>query len=460
MDKDNKTKMIIIITTIILLISVIVIGIILYISNKKKDKEFDVTFKQLYVTEYNLIHLVDNYFYENGQDEKYIIDVTKQKEVLVNNFNYEKIYNTNNGNYILYNNDNNSFTCYLFDGEKIEELYHIDNKSLLPLLITKEEKTYIFGFYAITDDGLQLYNLYSNDFKVIPNITSIIVTDEEYFIVENKDHRYGVIKNDGTTIINPLYLNVEITDDRKFILKNNKNLYGILDDKQNPVMTFKYSYITKEEDYYLIAQNDKLSLYDNDLNTIIDSKMNYNVANPTDNLELIKFNNNIYIINNKDEGLKEYKYNYHTMYIVNNKKIKEEINENDVFYDGKNIYYIDKNKLNIINQKNEKKQLKVDNRVINAVQKANGLYELTYIKDKENTFKRYYNEQLEELTFENEIIYIKEKALGYIENDKNNEAFKIVDESNNLIKDIKGKQIYLYSDYLIVDNAIYKIIIK
>lgn len=450
MNQNKKNRIVITITTIIMLLAVTIISVTLFIESKKDNDS--ITMRQLYVSDNELRHLIDDYFYTKTSNDTTIIKADKYEINIPFLLNYDNIYKLVDGKYVLYQNKDNHFTCYIFDGKELKQIYDL-NEELEPLIFNENNKTYLIGFKK-HNEKLLYYPVTSTEGIELTDIDDIIAVNKDYYLIKN-NNKYGIMDTEGNIIIKPIYNNIEIANNNIFIVQNNKKLYGIIDNNEKIIITFKYNYITKKDKYYLIVNSsNKLALMDESLNTIIDYQMNYNQL--PNSLDLYENDNKLFIINNKNEKNKNIKYQYHNMYVIENKKIKETIDEEQVFGSNNYLYYIKNNNLlsydNVAN-------LKINNAsepIINAKKINDNLIEITTY-DGTNEKHKYFDKQFKEIIINNkDIIYNDENILIFSEND----SLLITDINGNEKKHIKDTNILYNGKYVIIENCLYKIIFK
>ena len=281
--ENQKNKILLISTIIVLLLSVGAIFIYLGLDSKNKEKKLKI--EQLYISDYDLYFLGDNYFYGTYNNKIGVIIDNKGKEIYKNNngITYDNIYELQNGNFLIYNNIDNELHTYIFDGTKIDSYYNIKEVSnIIPILYTKDDKQYLISFAEQKDNNLYLYNLDNKGIivlqdTILTNIKDGYKTNNPNSIIIKKNNKYGVVDLEGNILIEEKYPYLESDSNGNYIAKNEKNNYGIINKNNETILKFNYKLITESNSYYLVVNtNNKLSLYDKNITDLLNFKMNYN----------------------------------------------------------------------------------------------------------------------------------------------------------------------------------------
>ena len=464
--ENQKNKILLISTIIVLLLSVGAIFIYLGLDSKNKEKKLKI--EQLYISDYDLYFLGDNYFYGTYNNKIGVIIDNKGKEIYKNNngITYDNIYELQNGNFLIYNNIDNELHTYIFDGTKIDSYYNIKEVSnIIPILYTKDDKQYLISFAEQKDNNLYLYNLDNKGIivlqdTILTNIKDGYKTNNSNSIIIKKNNKYGVVDLEGNILIEEKYPYLESDSNGNYIAKNEKNNYGIINKNNETILKFNYKLITESNSYYLVVNtNNKLSLYDKNITDLLNFKMNYN---DTESLsyKLYKIDNNLIIINNVNE--KNNKYKYHNLYYIKDNKIEKTITQYG-FNKNELIYTIsDKNIVTFYDYKmNEIDNLELDPKIeITNIEKINNkIKRLTYIEDEKEKTK-YYNEDNEEVEESYGTKILETSTYLVYRNDKEKEDLTIYDLDGNKITDVNGDKIRIKNNYLIIDKGIYKIEMK
>ena len=203
MEKEKINQMFVIIVIMVLLIFVVVFIVSTLLSSKEENiDKLQVKFNQIYSSDYELRAIDDKYFI--GSYEKNIINViidNNGQEIYKGNENiyYENIYKTKNDEYIIYNNIDNKLNVYLFDGEKMETLYNLDNVSYIkPVIYKGIDQEYIVCFVSVVNDDLYIYSLDNIGMKIIDDVSLMgdqindnfyYIYNDEYLVVKNKEEK-------------------------------------------------------------------------------------------------------------------------------------------------------------------------------------------------------------------------------------------------------------------------------
>ena len=73
----------------------------------------------------------------------------------------------------------------------------------------------------------------------------------EYFYVKTADNKVGIINNDGTSIVNPIYLSIDTLDSNTgtYVAQSDTGRFGVIDKNQRNIIPFDYDQIGITETY-------------------------------------------------------------------------------------------------------------------------------------------------------------------------------------------------------------------
>ena len=481
---ENEKRNRYIIVSIIVVLLIIVIGFAIYAilnSNKKNSSLIDVKINQIYSSDYNLESFSDSYFVGYYEEDyiKVVIDGNGQEVYKsTDQIPFENIYQMKDGKYIIYNNYDNKFVTYIFDGVEIKKFYEINDVSYVkPIIYKGIDSEYIIGFTSMIDDDLYLYNLNNsgvlvlNDVSLVAdlNVNGIYYTyNENYLVVKNADNYMGVIDVNGETILDYKYKDIVNTYDESFIVLNKKDKYGVLDKNSNELIDFKYKVIDYYRDYYLIVNTDnKMALYSNDYQKLTsysmnyDSLINYELRSEFNSINLYKVDGKVVVVNNYLEAKNGIEYDKHDLYVIDNGEITNKIKQ--VGFDNSDVLYTYDEEYNISIYDMYFQLLfdvKLDNiKKVNSVSYiSNDVIKIQYVDLNNEDKKVYYNLEGKEVDFNLGNLVIKTvDYYGYLKKEGSKQKLTIYDMDNNYLDDIIGDSIVINGDYLIVDNSIYKI---
>ena len=484
---ENEKRNRYIIVSIIVVLLLIVLGFAVYaiiLRNKKDNNLINVTINQLYSSDYKLDNFSDSYFIGYYEDDYINVVIDENgKEVFecINQIPYENIYQMKDGKYIIYNNIDNKFVTYIFDGTEIKKFYEIDDVSYVKPIIYKGIDTeYIVGFTSMVEDDLYLYNLNSsgvlvfNDVSLVAdlNVNGIYYTyNENYLVVKNSDNYIGVIDVNGETILDYIYKDIVNTYDESFIVLNKKDKYGILDKNGNKLIDFKYKVIDYYRDYYLIVNNDnKMALYDKEYKKLTsfsmnyDTLINYDLRSEYNSINLYKVDGKVVVVNNYLEAKNGIEYDKHNLYIIDNGEITKKIKQ--VGFDNEDVIYTYDEDFNISIYDMYFQPLfdvKLDNiKKINKISYiSQDVIKIQYVNSNNEDKKVYYNLKGKEVDFSLGNLVIKTvDYYGYLKKEGTQQKLTLYDIDGNYLDDIIGNNIEINGEYLIVDNSIYRIEIK
>ncbi len=475
------------IAALIAVVLIISISFVLFraIKNEKtNNSSLDVQIKQLYSSDYSLKYMDEKYFI--GSYEKNMLGViidNTGKEVYkgTQDILYDNIYLMKDGRYLIYSNQNNKLVTYVFDGEKVEFFYDIDNVSYVnPIIYKGIEEEYIIGFSSLVNNDLYLYSL-TNGGIVVVNDVSLVADytlngtyytyNENYLVIKDLKGFKGVIDLDGKEIIECKYKDIINTYNNSFIALDKKDKYGIINKNKEIKVKFNYQVIDDYDNYYIFVNDkNKMALYDLDYKKITDYDMNYNslvkfdLRSNYNSINLYKMNGKVIIVNNYLEDKNGTEYDKHNLYIINNGKIEKNIKQ--IGFDNKDVIYTYDKEYNVIIYNDffeEISKIKLNDikkiESIRYVRKDVVMVKYISLDDKENIVYFNLNGNIVEFDLGNVVIN-KQDYYGYTKKNDDVSKLSIYDLNNNLLDDITGESIKVYGDYLIVDKGIYKIEVK
>lgn len=462
---------------------VVVLGFIIYLILNNKlvtnDKKM-IKFNQIYSSDYELSFMGDNYFvgsYEGQNNIDVIID-SNGTEVYrpLNGIYYEYIYKTLDEKYIIFSTLDNNLNVYLFDGNKIEEKYHIENVPYIKPIIYKDRELnqeYIIGFVATIDNNLYLYNLDSNEATILSN-TSLVadILDTNIYYIYNKDcliakdneGLMGVIDLKGNVIIDYEYKNIISSFNDYFVVVNKKDKYGVINKDKKELIKCSYNVIAPFDKYFLIVNSkNKMALFDDELNDVTGFKMDYNqlitydFRNTINSIDLIEINSKVLVVNNNMEDINGTEYSKHNLYVISDGKIEKNIIQKGFGYDNV-IYTLDKDNDLTVYEMNLEEIFTIkieDNLKIKKIRKlGDKLIQIIYI-DNETEKSLFYNLQGEEVNNDLGTTIDINTNLGIIVTFKG-EQIVVYNNSLEEVGSISGASIKVMNDYLIVNKEIFK----
>ncbi len=474
MDKDRKNRIFLLLIVIFLLLFVVGIALYEILGKRKAENILNISLVELYASDYELIKQGD-YFLGVKDNRIHVVLSSEGKQLYINEtgLGYQDIFDTRDGSFLVYNNNSDMLYTVLYDesSKKFVDLQTIDKVSYAkPIVYDGKDKTYILGFCSNDSDNLYLYN--SNVGIKVLNHTSLVAdkydqtkdmyyTNTEYLVTKNSTGKMGLIDVFGNVIVDYQYENILGLKNGNYIVVNKNNTYNVIDEKNNKLLSSDYQYIGYKDGLYFVMKNNKIALYDDDLNQISGFIMNHNIDDLT-----LRENN---YLNSKKVGNKYYMWNndevrdfsYNQLFVISNKKDYKS-------YDLKNfaisdyLYSYDNGEL-IIYDDNFDEIKKIDigadiKYILNVVKIENeSLYveyinndsleeDYCYINSEGNIYKNKYGKLFKKT--DNYLIYRKNKELT------------IVDYKGIKLNSITGDSVKLYGSYLIVDNNLYRIIIK
>lgn len=483
MEKEKINQMFVIIVIMVLLIFVVVFIVSTLLSSKEDNVDkLQVKFNQIYSSDYELRAIDDKYFI--GSYEKNIINViidNNGQEIYKGNENiyYENIYKTKNDEYIIYNNIDNKLNVYLFDGEKMETLYNLDNVSYIkPVIYKGIDQEYIVCFVSVVNDDLYIYSLDNIGMKIIDDVSLMgdqindnfyYIYNDEYLVVKNKEEKMGVIDLFGEVVIDYKYDNILNTYNNSFIVLDDSK-YGIIDEHGEKLLKSSYKAIYDFGNYYIVVNTkNKMALYNEEYDNLTGFKMDYDSLIPFDlrgsvrSVMLYKVNGKIVVVNNYLEDVNKTEYDKHDFYIINGEDIQKEI-EQIGFGCGNVVYtYDDDYKIKIYDNYFETiLEYKLNNvsKVEDILLVGNNLYQVIYYDNENKLTKVYIDNDGQERDYDlGTILFDKTLYTGFIKEEDNLLSLTMYDKNLEMLDTLEGKYIDNVGDYVVVDNSIYKIVV-
>lgn len=483
MEKEKINQMFVIIVIMVLLIFVVVFIVSTLLSSKEENiDKLQVKFNQIYSSDYELRAIDDKYFI--GSYEKNIINViidNNGQEIYKGNENiyYENIYKTKNDEYIIYNNIDNKLNVYLFDGEKMETLYNLDNVSYIkPVIYKGIDQEYIVCFVSVVNDDLYIYSLDNIGMKIIDDVSLMgdqindnfyYIYNDEYLVVKNKEEKMGVIDLFGEVVIDYKYDNILNTYNNSFIVLDDSK-YGIIDEHGEKLLKSSYKAIYDFGNYYIVVNTkNKMALYNEEYDNLTGFKMDYDSLIPFDlrgsvrSVMLYKVNGKIVVVNNYLEDVNKTEYDKHDFYIINGEDIQKEIEQ--IGFGCENVVYTydDDYKIKIYDNYFETiLEYKLNNvsKVEDILLVGNNLYQVIYYDNENKLTKVYIDNDGQERDYDLGIIlFDKTLYTGFIKEEDNLLSLTMYDKNLEILDTLEGKYIDNVGDYVVVDNSIYKIVV-
>lgn len=483
MEKEKINQMFVIIVIMVLLIFVVVFVVSTLLSSKEDNVDkLQVKFNQIYSSDYELRAIDDKYFI--GSYEKNIINViidNNGQEIYKGNENiyYENIYKTKNDEYIIYNNIDNKLNVYLFDGEKMETLYNLDNVSYIkPVIYKGIDQEYIVCFVSVVNDDLYIYSLDNIGMKIIDDVSLMgdqindnfyYIYNDEYLVVKNKEEKMGVIDLFGEVVIDYKYDNILNTYNNSFIVLDDSK-YGIIDEHGEKLLKSSYKAIYDFGNYYIVVNTkNKMALYNEEYDNLTGFKMDYDSLIPFDlrgsvrSVMLYKVNGKIVVVNNYLEDVNKTEYDKHDFYIINGGDIQKEIEQ--IGFGCENVVYTydDDYKIKIYDNYFETiLEYKLNNvsKVEDILLVGNNLYQVIYYDNENKLTKVYIDNDGQERDYDlGTILFDKTLYTGFIKEEDNLLSLTMYDKNLEILDTLEGKYIDNVGDYVVVDNSIYKIVV-
>ena len=483
MEKEKINQMFVIIVIMVLLIFVVVFIVSTLLSSKEDNVDkLQVKFNQIYSSDYELRAIDDKYFI--GSYEKNIINViidNNGQEIYKGNENiyYENIYKTKNDEYIIYNNIDNKLNVYLFDGEKMETLYNLDNVSYIkPVIYKGIDQEYIVCFVSVVNDDLYIYSLDNIGMKIIDDVSLMgdqindnfyYIYNDEYLVVKNKEEKMGVIDLFGEVVIDYKYDNILNTYNNSFIVLDDSK-YGIIDEHGEKLLKSSYKAIYDFGNYYIVVNTkNKMALYNEEYDNLTGFKMDYDSLIPFDlrgsvrSVMIYKVNGKIVVVNNYLEDVNKTEYDKHDFYIINGEDIQKEIEQ--IGFGCENVVYTydDDYKIKIYDNYFETiLEYKLNNvsKVEDILLVGNNLYQVIYYDNENKLTKVYIDNDGQERDYDlGTILFDKTLYTGFIKEEDNLLSLTMYDKNLEILDTLEGKYIDNVGDYVVVDNSIYKIVV-
>lgn len=485
MDIEKRNRIIVVLIVCLLLLAVSIFAIYSVVHSKEDvDKSIKVKINQIYLSDYDLEPLGNEYFigtYEENMISVIIDNNGKEVYKGLGDIYYDGVYPMKDGRYLIYSNKDNKLTTYIFDGVNIKLFYEIEDVYYVkPIIYKNVDKEYIIGFASMVEDDLYLYNLNSSGIIVVND--AILVADyndngvyytynEEYFVVKNNDSLMGVIDTNGIVVIDYKYKDIINTYYDSFVALNKKGKYGIIDKNNKTLVKFKYKVIDSFKDYYiLVNSSNKMALYDLNYKKVSDFEMNYDSLKEYDlrseynSINLYKVDGKVVVINNYLEDRNGIEYDKHNLYVIDNGKITDKISQvgfgnNDVLYTYDSDYNIS------IYDMYFKLMFKFkldDVKKINSISYiSSNVIRVSYITTDNKDIIVYYDINGNEVDFGlGELVIKNVDYYGYLKQEGDKQKVTLYDIEGNYLDDIIGDSIKINGEFLIVDNSIYKIEIK
>lgn len=471
---EVKRNQMIIIGVVVLLIAFVITTAIIYNVVENKDNGFEVSFDQLYNSEYDL-HPLENGIFFGTYDNKLNVFIDKDgKEIFKTDtlVDYDSYYKTKEGNYLFYSNINNKLVIYIFDGKEFKMQHTFENASYVKPIISNGV---IVALTSFVDDKLYFYSLENDGINVLYEET--LVADKfvdnvyynnssKYFVVSNKEGKYGAVNISGEYIIKCEYDDLISLKNDHFVVKNDKGKYGIIDNAGNQIVKYSYDGILPYEDYYIFIKGNKMALFDKEYNNLTRFKMNYN--------DLLEFNyrsdlsvklytigEKIIVLNNYLDDYYGRDYKDHNMYVIEDGKIVDNIKQVG-FYSDKVIYsYNSKYEFSIYNNEmNVIKEFKLDNfdeiEKINSVQYYNDDTLLIGYTTSEKDYKKLFDYDGNIVKNGKEVIL--SNSMYYVV--KGNKKVIVYDYEDRKLAESVGTVKYVDSNFIILDKVLYKIVVE
>lgn len=473
MNEVKRNQMIIIGVVVLLIVCVIASAIVYNVVNNK-DNGYKVEFHQLYNSEYDL-HLLDNGVFFGTYDGKLNVFVDKDgKEIFKtdNLIDYDSYYKTKEGNYLFYSNKDNKLNVYIFDGEVFKLQHSFENANYVKPIISNDVivalTSFVDGklyFYSLENDGINV--LYDETLIADRFVDNVYYNNSsKYFVITNKDGKYGAVNVSGEYIIKCEYDDLITLKNDQFIVKNENGKYGIIDNASNVVVKYLYDGIIPYDDYYIFIKGNKMALFDKEYNNLTKFKMNYNDLlgfNYRSDLsvKLYTVGDRIIVLNNYLDDYYDRDYKNHNMYVILDGKIVDNINQVG-FYNDKIIYsYNSKYEYKIYNNDMKViKEFRLDNyediKKINSVQYYNDETLLIRYSDSKKDYKKLFNYDGKEVKNEKEVIL--SNSMYYLV--KGDKKVIVYDYEDNVLAESIGEVKYVDSNFIILDKILYKIVIE
>lgn len=485
MEKEKWNQIIVI--AIILSLLIAVAAFVMYafwIHKNKTSEQVRVKISQIYSSEYKLTALDTSYFIGTYDDHKIsvIIDNTGQEVYKgMEDIYYEQIYKMKDGNYLIYNNLDNTLNTYIFNGKEVSSFYKIDNVSYVkPILYQSEETVYIVGFASMTDDDLYLYALDNSGIVVVEGVSLVgdATMDGAYYtyqenrlVVKKNDGLMGVIDFSGKVILDYQYKNIMNTYSDSFIVQNQKEKYGILDKNGETILKSIYQAIYSFPHYYIVVNsNNKMALYDQDYHDLTGFQMQYDSLIPFDlrsnvnSVQLYEINGKVAVVNNYLEGIHKTEYEKHNLYLIDdNGEIVKNIKQ--IGFDcKKTLYTYDKDyHISLYDSSFEViREIPLENvsKIEEVLSISDRITQVKYENVDGEKNVRYFQEDGKEIDLDlGENLVYKDLYRLFLKEGEDSLELAIYDSSLQVMDRLSGEHIEVKGEYIIADNSIYKILI-
>lgn len=473
-DANKKDRFILVLVISLMLIAVIFISCLTFYLDKSEDKNNKLNLKvqQIYTSDYKLVSFNEDFYYGITDDKINLIIDKDGKERYFNEdgITFDEIYETVDGRYIIYNNEDNNLNVFVYDNQEVKKLYSIKKVSYIkPIIFLDGNKKFIVGFSSYKDNDLYLYGLENSGIVVLEDTLLIgdIFKENKYYIynkdvliVKNKKGYYGAINKLGEEVIAFKYQDLVGTVNNNYVGINKKGKYGIIDENGKTLLDFKYNLIIPYKKNYLVSLSNKLALFDEEYSKIsnygivYDTKKDYSLHEDSEikmytiNDKSVIFSN---ILNSSDKN----------MFVISDGKIiftKKQngvgINENFYSYDNKVINIYDEN-FNIARELVKKKSMK---NILNVYVLQDEIIEVEYLNSSLELKNAFYDKDGEIIKNSYGRVVLKnDKYYIYLKEKEKMKIISFVSYEGELLKEITGEYVSFGADFIIVDYGIYKI---
>lgn len=482
MQLKNKNQIFFLGSVIALLVGLLGLVIVSIMSDKKNSPT--LLLKQIYASDYDLKSLGSNHFIGSYAEMLEVIIDNKGMEIakIDEKYSWSGYYEMLNNRFLIYGIDNNNLITYIFDenGLRFYRLFE-GYGELKPIFYRDNGKDYLLGFSKNSDEK-RLYFIDSNK-EIVLNDTSLIAEifdgnayytfNKNYLVLQDKNNLTGVINLNGEQVIDYQYTNIMTTKNDYFVTIDKKGNYGVVSLNNEILIPFNYKGIIDKEDFLIVINKlNKIAVFDKSFKNISGFKMNYSnviTLNQKSNISSVKAwknNNNIYILNNNEEDKNKTEYEFHNLYFLRDGEIKKGIVQYG-FMVGDLIYSYDEDyRITFYNE-----DLKTDRELQLEAKEIKYLQNISYINDnlvkinyvdKEDKEKIvYYDKNGKEESFTyGDLVLRHADYLVYLKQETEEMVLTISNINGQVMLEEKGKQIEVINDYVIIDKAIYKIIVK
>lgn len=152
---------------------------------------------------------------------------------------------------------------------------------------------------AKKDDTVDIFDQNGNKEKNENYASKQDFNNKKYAIISNTDNEFKIIINDENRVIEDGYTYVQYLFDKYFIIQKEKE-FGVIDDNGNTIIDCKYEVIQPTMDYgiiQLLDKSGKIEIIDKSFNTIVEASK-LSIVTKNNYLKVIENNKEIYI--NKD----------------------------------------------------------------------------------------------------------------------------------------------------------------